>query len=83
MNPDKLNLTPAQLIVYESLTKIRMAWVALVVLFVLFAGGFICFLFAIFRVPQQDVAKGSVGGIDGVLVWGLKIVLTNLFPPPK
>ncbi len=74
------NLTAAQLKVYEVVQRIRMAWVALLFVVIPFAFGVFAFLYAIFFLPQQEVAKGILGGINLLLGWALKIILNNLFP---
>jgi hypothetical protein len=82
MKPDELNLSPEQLTVYTALQRIRMEWTTLIILFVLLAVGFFAFLYAIFRVPEQAVAKGIVGGMDLLLGALLHYVVRNLFPAP-
>jgi hypothetical protein len=74
------NLTPSQLKVYEVVQHIRMAWVTLACVLGLLSIGFCCFLYAMFFVKSQEVAKGILGGIDALLAWALKIILNNLFP---
>jgi uncharacterized membrane protein YwaF len=83
MKPDDFNLSPEQLAVYTALQRARMCWLTLILLLVLFAIGFFAFLYAIFNVSEQQIQKGIVGGIDGLLVWSIRAVVTNLFPPPK
>jgi hypothetical protein len=73
-------LSPEQVSVYDAIQRIRMAWVSLIVVLALFTIGFGAFLYAIFFVSGQDIAKGIVGGIDGILVWSLRTILGNLFP---
>jgi uncharacterized membrane-anchored protein YitT (DUF2179 family) len=82
MKPEDLNLSPEQLAVYTTLQRIRMEWTTLITLFVLLAVGFFAFLYAIFFVPEQHVAKGIVGGIDLLLGTLLHYVVRNLFPAP-
>jgi hypothetical protein len=82
MKPDDLNLSPEQLAVYTALQRIRMEWTTLIVLFILLSVGFLAFLYAIFNVPEQAVAKGIVGGIDLLLGALLHYVVRNLFPAP-
>jgi hypothetical protein len=83
MKKSDLNLSPEQLTVYTALQRIRMGWLTLVVILILFAIGFFAFLYAIFTVPEQGVQKGIVGGIDVLLVWSLRAIVSHLFPPPK
>jgi len=83
MKPDDFNLSPEQLAVYTALQRARMGWLTLIVLLALFVIGFFAFLYAIFKVPEQQIQKGIVGGIDTLLAWGIRAVVTNLFPPPK
>jgi hypothetical protein len=82
MKPEDLNLTPEQLAVYTALQRIRMEWFVLITLFVLLIVGFFSFLYAIFFVPEQQIAKGIVGGIDFLLGTLLHYVVRNLFPAP-
>jgi hypothetical protein len=57
-----------------------MAWVALYFILILFSIGFLSFLGALFFLESQAVSKSILGGIDTLLAWALKIILTNLFP---
>lgn len=82
MKDDLLRLTPEQLAVYTELQRIRMAWVTLPVILALFAIGFLAFLYALFHIPQQGLPKTIVGGIDTLLGFALKTIITYLFPPP-
>lgn len=75
------NLSPEQAKVYDVIARIKMAWVALWVflaLFIILCGAF---LYSLFCIQGQGVAKLIIGGIDALLAWGLKIILGNLFPP--
>jgi hypothetical protein len=83
LNNDLLNLTLEQLTVYRKLQRIRMGWVTLIVALSLFSIGFLSFLYAVFFVQQQTASKVIMGGIDTLLGWALKTIITNLFPPPK
>jgi hypothetical protein len=83
MNHNHLDLTPEQLTVYTELQRIRMAWVTLAVVLILFAIGLLSFLYAVFWVERQDAPKVILGGIDGVLGWALKTIISYLFPSPQ
>ena len=72
--------TSAQVTVYEAVQRIRMAWTAMLVVLTLLSIGFFSFLYAMFFVPEQGVAKGVLGGIDGLLGWALHRIIGNLFP---
>jgi uncharacterized membrane protein required for colicin V production len=82
MKKSDLNLSPEQLTVYTALQRVRMEWTTLIILFVLLSVGFFAFLYAIFYLPEQAVAKGVVGGIDVLLGALLHYVVRNLFPAP-
>ncbi|MGD1092669.1 MAG: hypothetical protein ABSB35_11860 [Bryobacteraceae bacterium] len=73
-------ITPEQLKVYEALERIQMAWIALWAALVLFTVVLAAFLYALFFVDQQDVAKVIMAGIDGTLGWALRTVYAYLFP---
>jgi hypothetical protein len=45
--------------------------------------GFFSFLYAMFFLPEQGVAKGILGGIDGLLGWALHRIIGNLFPDKR
>jgi hypothetical protein len=75
------NLSPGQLKTFETLARIKMAWLALGVVLCLFTIGFLSFIYAVFFVPEYQTVTAVIhGGIDGLLGWGLRIVLNNLFP---
>jgi hypothetical protein len=82
MNLANLNLTPQQLEVYVTLQKVSQAWTAMIWMFILFTVGFISFLYAIFEVPEQAVAKGIVGAIDTLMVVFMHYIFRYLFPSP-
>ena len=73
-----LNLTPQSLEVYKVISRIRMAWLTLCVMLVLFTVGFSVFLYAIFHVAEV-LSKAILGGIDGVLGWSIKTIVGFLF----
>jgi hypothetical protein len=77
------NLTPGQIKVYEVIQRNRMAWTTLLVVLGLLIIGFFSFLYAMFFLPQQDVAKGVLGGIDLLLGWAVHTIVGNLFPKTK
>jgi len=83
MNNDPLNFTLERLTVYKELQRIRMGWVTLLVVLSLFSIGLLSFLYAVFFVQEQNASKVIMGGIDTLLGWALKIIITYLFPPPK
>jgi len=71
---------PGQLEVYQTISRIRMAWTALIVVFGLFTVGFGSFLYALFFINGAEIAKGVAGGVDLLLAWAVKVVLNHLFP---
>jgi hypothetical protein len=77
------DLTPNQLKVFETLERIKMAWIALFCALGLFTLGFVCFLYAIFFLNEHTIPKTILGGIDTLLGWILHIVYAHLFPKPK
>jgi hypothetical protein len=74
-----LNLTPQQLEVYRVINRINMAWVTLYVILALFAIGLLSFLCAIFYVPSQTAPKVLLGGINTLLGWSIKTIVSFLF----
>ncbi len=80
--PD-LKITDRQLKVYETLEKIKMAWVALWAAIILFTVVLISFLYALFFVPEHETAKIIMAATDGTLGLALRTVYRYLFPPPK
>lgn len=82
MNLAHLNLTAEQLEVYVTLQKVSQAWTAMIWMFILFTIGFVSFLYAIFKVPEQAVAKGIVGAIDTLMVAFMHYIFRYLFPSP-
>jgi hypothetical protein len=60
-----------------------MAWTTLLVVLGLLIIGFLSFLYAMFFLPQQDIVKGILGGIDLHLGWAVHRIVGNLFPKPK
>jgi hypothetical protein len=79
MNNDLLKLTPEQLAVYRELQLIRMAWVAFWFVMPLFAIALLSFLYAVFFVDQQVAPKVILGGVDGLLGWAVKTIISFLF----
>lgn len=74
------NLTPKQLQVYRAIHNVRMAWVALIVVLVLFVASLTGFFVALFR---PDIAGGSkilAGVIESILTGCLFQVYKHLFP---
>jgi hypothetical protein len=62
-----LNLTPQQLEVYRVISRLNMAWVALIVILTLFTIGLLSFLYAIFFVASQTAPKLMDGDDQYVL----------------
>ena len=58
-----------------------MAWVALIVVLGLLTIGLLSFLYAIFFVKSQGLAKGLLGGVDTLLGVALRTIVVHLFPP--
>jgi hypothetical protein len=42
---------------------------------------FVCFLVAAFRLPGEATSKLVLGGLDGLLVWPMKAIISYLFSP--
>ena len=82
MRDDFPKPSPEQLKVYTELERIRMAWVTLWFVLPLFAIGFLSFLYAVLFVEKQAVPKAIVGGINLLLGWALKRIVSYLFPSP-
>lgn len=80
---DLLKLTPDQLKIYTELQRIRMGWLTLYVVLGLFTIGFFSFLYALFFIHEQTLAKAITGGIDTLLGWALKNIVAYLFPSKK
>lgn len=81
MSSDVPKLTPGQITAYTVLQRVRMAWTALITILALFVIGLLAFLYSVFFVHSAATPKLILGGIDGLLVWPLKAVVTYLFPP--
>jgi len=60
-----------------------MGWVTLFVVLGLFTVGFASFLYALFCIHEQTLAKSITGGIDTLLGWALKDIVAYLFPTNK
>jgi hypothetical protein len=80
MSPPPADEPRDRLTVFETVQRIKMAWVALWFLLIAFAIGFGCFLYSAFSATSNTTATVISGGIDLMLAWALKIVLTHLFP---
>jgi len=74
------SLTDKQRKTYEVLQKIRMAWVVLWFVLCLFSAGFIAFLWSLFVLPSDALAKSALGGTNFLLGWAMKAVVRYLFP---
>ena len=80
MNDRRLDLTPDQLTVYKEIQNIRMAWVAFWFVMPLFTIGFLAFLVSLFWVAEQPFAKGILGGVDLLLTFPVRTIISYLFP---
>jgi hypothetical protein len=60
-----------------------MAWVMLWFLIIAFSCGFATFLYLIIWDKGTAAQQVSVGGLDGLLGWAMKTVVTYLFPTNK
>jgi hypothetical protein len=76
------DLTPAQLKVYETVQRNRMAWVALWFTLVPFSLAFVAFLAALFFATSVE-AKGVLLVFNGLLGWMVQRVFRFLFPTKK
>jgi Flp pilus assembly pilin Flp len=74
------SLTDKQLRVYEVVHKVRMAWVALIVVLGAFIVVLIALLFAAFSQTVGPWIKGAFATIDGLLGVCLHQVIRHLFP---
>jgi hypothetical protein len=79
MNKKPLQLTPQQLIVYRELERIKMRWFAFWFVMPLFAIGFLSFLGAVLFVERQVMPKSIIGGVDALLGWAVKTIVSFLF----
>ena len=80
MTPPQLPAEPENIALYRELQTIRMAWVAFITIFAMFVAGFVCFLWAAFHLPGQGTSKVVLGGLDALLVWPMKTIVSYLFP---
>lgn len=76
------DLTPSQLKAYEILERLRMAWVALIFMFTVFAVVIAALLVAAFTGKGEAWLKIGLLLLDGIVGWGIKRILTYLFPTP-
>jgi hypothetical protein len=76
-------LSNEQLKTREVLERLKMAWIALWFVLILFSIALLTFLTALFFLKSEGAAKTELGGINGVLAWITKIVFSHLFPNPK
>lgn len=77
------SLTGKQLNIYETINRVRMSWVALIVTLTLFIAAFIVLVFAAFSQVVGPYVKGAFATIDGLLGVCLHQVFRNLFPAKK
>ena len=71
---------PENVQVFRELQTIKMAWVALLIIFSMFVTGFVCFLWAAFHLPGEGTSKVVLGGLDALLVWPMQRIIAYLFP---
>lgn len=74
------SLTGKQLNIYETINRVRMSWVALIVTLVLFVAAFVVLVFAAFSHDVGPWIKGAFATIDGLLGFCLHQVFRHLFP---
>jgi len=79
----ELKMTDRQLRTYEARQGIRMRWVALCAILILFAVVLIAFLYALFFVNEHGIAKTILAATDCTLGLALRTVCSYLFPTPK
>jgi hypothetical protein len=77
------SLTDKQLRVYEVIHRVRMAWVALIVVLGAFTAVLIVLLFAAFSQTVGPWIKGAFAAIDTLLGFCLHQVIRHLFPTRK
>jgi hypothetical protein len=82
MTQRRLDYTESQLKTFEVLQRVKMAWVALIFMVILFSIAFVAFLIALFFY-EKDTATTILGVIDGILAWTMRQVYRHLFPPRK
>ena len=74
------SLTDKQLKVYEVIHRVRMAWVALLVVLGAFIAVLVALIFAAFSQVVGPWIKGAFATIDGLLGVCLHQVIRHLFP---
>jgi len=74
------NYTPAQLRTFEVIQRIKMAWVMLWAITIMFGVTLIAFLVAVFWLKGDWISKIVLGVLDGTLGWCLKALIAHLFP---
>ena len=74
------SLTDKQLKVYEVVHRVRMAWVALLVVLGAFIAVLVALIFAAFSQVVGPWIKGAFATIDGLLGVCLHQVIRHLFP---
>jgi hypothetical protein len=75
-------LTDKQLRTYEGLQRIRMAWVALVVILGAFIADLAALIYAAFSPTVGAWTTGAFAATDGLLGFSLHQVVRCLFPAP-
>lgn len=81
-NESHPNLTEQQLKTFSVLQKNKMAWVALVFMFFVFAVVLAALLISAFTGKGEAWLKIGLLLLDGIVGWGIKRILTYLFPTP-
>lgn len=75
-------LTAAQLKTFNVLQQNKMAWVALIFMFIVFAVVLAALLISAFTGKGEAWLKIGLLLLDGIIGWGIKRILTYLFPTP-
>lgn len=83
MNNPTLSLTPAQLEVYATIERIRMAWLALRVTFFFFGVVLVALIWAAFSPVAGPSMRWAFGIIETILGWALHPIIRHLFPKPS
>jgi cytochrome c biogenesis protein CcdA len=80
MNDPRQSLTPAQLKVFETVERIRMAWLALRVTFTFFGVVLIALIWAAFSPVAGPSMRWAFGIIETILGWAMHPIIRHLFP---
>ena len=76
-------LNNRQLKTREVLQRLKMAWIALWFVLILFSIALLAFLAGLFLLKSEGAAKAVLGAVNGILAWITKIVFSYLFPSPN